>query len=57
MTKFSGKKRGDIMNIPYSNQFYTGEELKNIEILLNTGKLEGDGFYTHKCQSEIEKIH
>ena len=39
------------MNIPFNKPFISGNELKYIELAVQSGKISGDGMYTKKCHS------
>jgi dTDP-4-amino-4,6-dideoxygalactose transaminase len=40
--------------IPFNKPFFTGNELKNIELAVNNGHISGNGFYTKSCQLFFE---
>ena len=40
--------------IPFNKPFLTGKEAHYIYQAVNTGKLSGNGDFTHKCQSFFE---
>lgn len=39
------------MTIPFNKPFISGNELKYIELAVQSGKISGDGMYTKKCHS------
>jgi len=44
-----------MINIPFNRPYFTGEELDLIKDAISSGKIAGDGKYTHKCQELMEK--
>ena len=43
------------MKIPFNKPFLTGKELEYIRQAVETGKISGDGIYTHKCHKFFEE--
>jgi dTDP-4-amino-4,6-dideoxygalactose transaminase len=43
------------MSIPFNKPFLTGKETDYIKDAVSTGKISGDGLYTHKCHNFFEK--
>ena len=41
-------------NIPFNNPYFTGKELNYINDVMHSGKLSGNGKYTHRCQGWFE---
>lgn len=54
---FAVKRIGDeIMQIPFNKPYLTGKEKKYIQDVLQRRELSGDGYYTEKVTSLLEKI-
>jgi len=43
------------MKIPFNKPFISGNELKYIELAVQSGKISGDGMYTKKCHSFFQE--
>lgn len=43
------------MTIPFNKPFISGNELKYIELAVQSGKISGDGMYTKKCHSFFQE--
>ncbi|NDA61834.1 MAG: dTDP-4-amino-4,6-dideoxygalactose transaminase [Chitinophagia bacterium] len=43
-----------MINIPFNNPYFTGKELNYINDVMHSGKLSGNGKYTHRCQDWFE---
>lgn len=43
------------MKIPFNKPFISGNELKFIELAVQSGKISGDGMYTKKCHSFFQE--
>lgn len=44
-----------IIRIPFNKPYLTGRELEYMRESMNSGNIVGDGEYTHKCESLLEK--
>lgn len=44
-----------MIKIPFNKPFLTGKETEYITDAVRSGKISGDGAYTHKCQEFLEK--
>lgn len=42
------------MKIPFNKPYYSGKEFQYIKESVNSGKISGDGSFTHKCNSLLE---
>ena len=43
------------MKVPFNKPYYSGKELEYIKESVESGKISGDGTFTHKCNSLLEK--
>jgi len=42
------------INIPFNKPYLTGKEMHYIYLAVYSGKISGNGVYTHKCQEFFE---